>query len=699
MSFLNKNNAEFISSRLTQKGRNSIAKGNFKISHFQIGDSEFNYTTPFDELTGVGSVESQKVLSPSDKDTQIKYPYKLDVNTTSTTYGDVILNSSTETIRNGMGPAGFVSEYVSGGTTIECNTELINISSINGTNSITVADGDLYNNTKTITIVFDVFVNITPTINNEKTSLVYRVLSTSGNTLIIDRNLPDLSTISGFCQIVSNECDIEYPNQSTEQLCAPIPIDPLDQHDPWTLDVVWNTKPMGFDVNGVDENIKGFETSNMTSTMEYLGYNTSNGQQTNIGTTYKNTYGEEIIVSPEEQRCVAILHYSKLGDITTDPDRFYKYDDYIGNSATEGILIDGEVVFDTDFFQVYIPFINYHRKTTSTIGSIFYMDVTEHSLMSKFSGSPDDIRPTYLKYNYLLDEEGNSVGKIFTGKKIIVFDDQEIVASLDYKSNRRYTLPAPKCTLTPSDELLENSLFDGTDGQTYWVTYMFNYTSDIQLNGLPCNYYSKVTQPDFASGECVGSPIPSNISLKFNSTEFTNLKTTFPEVIDGFIADGFKILVQETLNDEIPTTDGWIEIDMTSLIPNHVSGLIDPTNLVNYSFTITKSLFDNGTLFDLETYLGSIPDEPSTLPQFGDEQPFPGSIKLVRNSDIEHLNFLVNLPSSQFNSTQNPTYVSGNKKITEIGLLDENKELLIIGKTSKPVNRVGTQVFAIKLDF
>ena len=35
MSFLNQNNAEFLSARLTQKGRKSIAEGDFQIKFFQ----------------------------------------------------------------------------------------------------------------------------------------------------------------------------------------------------------------------------------------------------------------------------------------------------------------------------------------------------------------------------------------------------------------------------------------------------------------------------------------------------------------------------------------------------------------------------------------------------------------------------------------------------------------------------------------
>jgi len=64
------------------------------------------------------------------------------------------------------------------------------------------------------------------------------------------------------------------------------------------------------------------------------------------------------------------------------------------------------------------------------------------------------------------------------------------------------------------------------------------------------------------------------------------------------------------------------------------------------------------------------------------------------------MNFLVNLPSTQFTETQNPTYSIGKtKKITEIALLDKNKEPLVVAKTAKPVDRLGTQVFAVKIDF
>jgi hypothetical protein len=63
------------------------------------------------------------------------------------------------------------------------------------------------------------------------------------------------------------------------------------------------------------------------------------------------------------------------------------------------------------------------------------------------------------------------------------------------------------------------------------------------------------------------------------------------------------------------------------------------------------------------------------------------------------MRFLVNLPNGEFTTTQNPSYTSGKtKRITEVALLNSNKDVLVIGKMPKPIHRVGTQVFAVKID-
>lgn len=691
MSFLNTNYSEYLSARITQKGRNSIAKGNFNISYFQIGDSEFDYT--LSGLTG------QKVMSPFDKESGVKYPYNLDSNSTTTSYGVPVQNSSTESIRNIMGPAGFVTEYRTTGSTIESSINQINISSISGTSTINVTSGNTFQECEYITLSFG---GLSTTITGQTNSLIYKITGITGNTLYLDRNTPNFSTLTGDAQVICNKCENEYPITTVvEPACSPCPIDPSQQLNPWTLNVVWGNKPIGADYGGIDENLTGYTSNIFVSTKELLGY-TSTGQTfTNFTggtltnpTSFVNSFNEIINVLPSEQRTIAIIHYSELGDLNVDSERFFKYDDYIsyktGITGNDISIVEDRNTYpisDSEYFEVYIPFINYHRNTGTTVGAIFTMGVTDYYIKSTKNDRHQ------LMFRYLLDENWNIVGKVFIKNKIIVFDDQELVAVLDYRSNRKYTLPSPKVTPIHSDTTAVDSLLTGTTGQTIWTTYMFGVSGDTSLNGLPCNYFNKV----------VGTTTPSQVAFKFSGNTFSNMVTSLSGMTNGFVANSFYILVQETVTGDLPRHDSWKIIDFTSLIlGSKVNGYINPVNLRNYTFTITRSQYSGASFFDLETYMGVnyLPNEPSTNPEFGDEQPFPGSIRLIRSSDIEELNFLVNLPSSQFTETQNPTFVSGaTKKITEIVLLDSNKEVLVIGKTATPLTRSGTQVFALKLDF
>jgi hypothetical protein len=740
MSFLNSSNSEYLSARITQKGRNSIAKGEFIINYFQIGDSEFDYNLAFSGLTG--QTNHQMVLSPVDKESGVKYPYKLDT-ATNVTYGIPIENSTIETVRNVMGPAGFVSEYnpydsvECTGSTIECITESINISNINGDNVITVPSGQVFQNSEYITLVFGEFNGLDenhPVISGHTNSLIYKIINISGNVITLDRKTPDLSSLSGFVQIVGNKCEIEFPISSEiSPVCSPTPIDPMDQHNPWTLNVVWDEKPIGADVQGTttDENLSGYTSNIYLSSKEFFGYN-STGQtfqnltggtisgftSKNVSTGFKNSFGELIEVTPQEQRCIAIIHYSELGDLINDPERFFKYDDYIsyktGTTGDDISLVDdreGEPISDTEYFEIFIPFISYHRNPTNsdTNGAVFTMDTVNYYVRPVTGITESRFE---LLFRYLLDESGNRVGKVFPTKKVVIFDDQELVAILDYRSNRRYTLGAPKVGFTPAS--LNEALVSGTTEQTFWVTYLFENGTGSLFNALPCNYFTKV-DVNFDLETCNISNA-SNLTLRFTGDTFQHMNySATSSNVDifktGFMAKKFKVLIQETtgLTNKYPTMGGWLAIDCTTRVGGDGTAYINPTGMTSNTVVITKSDVNAATPFDLESHLSGFGsnyigdattnDWGVTTPQFGDEQPFPGSIRLVRATDIEEMNFLVNLPCNQFDQTQNPTYVSGNKFITEVALLNSNKEPLVVAKTSIPIKRLGTQVFAVKLDF
>jgi hypothetical protein len=64
------------------------------------------------------------------------------------------------------------------------------------------------------------------------------------------------------------------------------------------------------------------------------------------------------------------------------------------------------------------------------------------------------------------------------------------------------------------------------------------------------------------------------------------------------------------------------------------------------------------------------------------------------------MKYLINLGRNQFTDTSNPTWTSGTTSyVTEIGLYNQNKDLLVISKLQSPELRQGIQQFVVKLDF
>ena len=419
----------------------------------------------------------------------------------------------------------------------------------------------------------------------------------------------------------------------------------------WTLNTVWEKKPLG-----VSDNIalKDYQSNVYSGVKSYLGYTSSSGQTfinysggTITGTTIRNTMLEEVQVLPEEQNTIAILHYSESGT-TVDPYRFFKYDDYISNHPD-----------DVSYFSVTAPNLMYHRLSNDSTGTTFHMSTgNTKSVTSEYN--PD----FQLDYVDLLDVNDYSVGKIFFNQKIIVFDDQEIVTALDTGSTRNYTLTAPKVSsyITNADPIVGL-----TTGQTLWITYVLS--GDTVSGDLPCSYFMKVT----------GSTNPENVSVKFNSGGFKHLNS-------GYNATQIHILHQFTDNGKQPDPNLWYSKNYT----NELSSINDLKT--GFSFILNEAKIDEAE--NNGYYV-------SSLTNFGKERTYSeGTISVVTGTDVQVMNFVINLPDSKFTISQNPTYVSGTKYITEIALLNSNKETMVMGKFSAPRARItSVDVFSVKLDF
>lgn len=502
----------------------------------------------------------------------------------------------------------------------------------------------------------------------------------------------------------------------------------------WTHQVagVWSN---GF---GVDEGFDDYGSSGYCGSKEYFGLESNGGQsftnQVNDtyhpsvvgGTFYFDSFDNIRVVLPEEQKMAGFIHYTN--NSTTD---FYGEKFALKDSTFTGI---GEA----KNLKLHLPWLMWHKKSSAgsgdgtgagnetILGQTFYVDpqaypnvfpINPHLMLSSKNNNMND---DGLRYYHLWDDNlgsgltPNRVGKVFPDYKMVVIDDEELLTAMSYKSNRSWTLPAPKTQKFPSGTGCPTGCTTGvlqTPGETLYMTYMFdnNVLGGAGVTtGIHCNYFvSENLQPGegyFDVGFTLGP-------------EFPYLRSDFATVGTGWEADKLYILTQKVSNGQKPSAQGWAYKDVTSEIPNHTVGTkISAVNIINHTFYLTANDLDPGcayytapTPYYLSDFI-SIPGSsyPTQL-QFGDEYFFYGSLETDIMATIYEMKHVVQLGMNQYVTSTNPTWVDyttnagyTNPRITEIGLYDNENgfpDLMAIAKLQSPVERTSTQQFTISIDF
>lgn len=469
----------------------------------------------------------------------------------------------------------------------------------------------------------------------------------------------------------------------------------------WNMNIPWTETPAGVDTTAY-EGFTQYGSTGYIGSKEYFGYQTNSAQTFYIDATqpsaitntfYYNSFDEVVQVEPDEQKSIAIMHYTNNA-----------IDSYYGEKfALEPY--DVQSLENTGFaknFKIHLPWLMWHKTTGNTMGQTFYVDPPGYpdafQVHYMLSVPNQDMNDPGLRYYHLWDTNPNSdgmpnrVGKVFPDLKQIVFDDDEIVAAMSYKSDRNWTLPSPKVTLvTPN--ICDDSNPIGimsSDTECMFVTWRFDTTGFT--NSLHSNYYSRIQGP---STGCTTDT--QNVAVRFGN-EFPFLTQC---CFQGFQANQFSIIAQKVPCGQRPTPGGWKIIDYTQVITG-VTGNpnILPQDMVSNTFVITKELYDSAPNYNLSNYM-SIPTlaQPQIL-NFGDEYFFYGNLETDIQATIYEMRYLCNLTYNQFNNTSNPTWTSGTTAyISEIGLYDDQKNLMVISKLQSPQIRQGVQQFLIKLDF
>ena len=418
-------------------------------------------------------------------------------------------------------------------------------------------------------------------------------------------------------------------------------------------------------------------------------------------TYYYNSFDERIFVRPKEQKAIAIIHYTNQDIDNVYGEKFATTPFDPDNSTNNTGLARN--------FKLTLPTLMWHKSTGTTIGETFYIDPP---------GYPELCRPKYITSNknvdmndpgiryYQLwdtnpDSNGNlnRVGKVFPDSQIVVIDDEEIIAAMSYKANRNWTIPAPKLSLLTPNTCFSNGqnatgiLTNNT--QKMWVTYRFDSTGFT--NSLHCNYYSVINGP--TTGCTVDS---QNVAVRFGD-EFPYLSDgSFADgTLTGFSANSIKLLCQLVEGNGQPSPTNWVEIDVTNEISaTTVNGYLTVSGITGTTFQITPETYNNGVIYNLANYIDIPTNGETEILNFGDEYYFYGNLGTDISATIYEMRYLINLGRNQFTNTSNPTWTSGTTSyVTEIGLFDDNKELLVISKLQSPQLRQGIQQFVVKLDF
>lgn len=704
MSYIINNTDAYVNTKLTEIGRQKLAKGTLNFSFWAIGDSEINYDREaiFDEnQTDVTLSAQTKILRPKDRQPNIKSyimtggtnPFQTMTSSNIRTLKVIVNNEATERgFFSGNSNTGFITLT---GSPYTIDTGFITDDKFSGGTTLYIGSATTRNVGDNILIKLSnqTLGGISPNTNVEPIPhLWYKIQETSGNTVTLDREIPNLngsgSTAIQYIIYTGGEVYNTIGNMSTTSYwdsgtlsfdsacdisCSDIPV--------WNMNNVWC------------ENLAGI-TGATYETHEYFGSYSYLGQ--------KNPYFEYPCISSVDPsttlKCDGI---STLDSIAKSIAIIHYTNNAISNFYGEFFYIDNS---NNKTLKLHLPDIMYHRRTFT--GGTETGDIMGMSYIA--SGDTQYIGTSDLEYVNLIEDPTMStspivIGKVFPQLKIVVIDDEEIVAALSYKSNRNWTLPSLSAELlnpsggTSTGLLLQN--------ESMYITYALDNDSGSGLTtSLACQKYTKITNQTATA---------KDISFRISNTGLLPYMRKIEKVgYDGrgFYANKFKVLYQIVQNeDDRPDPNSWKVYDYTTnLLTTNSGETINPLQLENQNSAINNFIIDmiknsGATNYDITQSLSMAPLMNPEILQFGDERFFYGNIETFIGATIYKTIFDIRINSNQFISTTNETRSTDpmtnppNIRVSEVGIYDSDNELVVIGKLSKPIKLESGNTIMIEL--
>jgi len=708
MSYIINNTSPYASIKLTEKGRERLALGALDFAYWAIGDSEINYDRE-DVVLQNQSVQALSgttyILRPKDRQPNLKYYVTTDGVTNLNVMQPANIAVIKAIVNNEAEERGFFNPYngnyltISGSTYIVSSQNIPNSNFSGGTSfnitGLTYSVGDFI----LISYVNDSvsgqtnYYNILPIPN-----LWYQIENsgTTSDTLIVDRELPNLSGMTGTSLVIvyhSGEVWDDFGGSTTTAYwdSGTLAFDSCCDTSCSDVDI-WNmNNPWCEDIAGIPVSTGGttYESYQRYGSYRYLGtkypyLNYDCLLTGNTGDIICDTPGLSTIDSV--RKSISIIHYTN-----NTISNFYGEFFYIDNANSKTVTLE-------------LPEIMYHRRAYATETGVL-MGMTFLA-----SGSTKYIDDSDIEYIDLIEDPSlvsgtvKAVGKVFPQLKLVVIDDDDLVMAMSYKSNRNWTLPSLAANLV-SPSLGSVGLLD-TD-KTMYLTYILeNNTGSGMTTAIQAQNYTKISNT---------TPTIKDVQFRVEAIDLLPYmrkieKLTYDGL--GFYAYNFKVMYQIVDEPEDrPLSDQWKIYDYTtSAITSVVGETIDPLLLENQNPTangfLIDSIVDSATTFFDVTNILNMPTNtfPDSL-QLGDERFFYGNLKAYIGATIFKTLFKINVDASQYQYTSNPTRDTttqvGDLKITDVGIYDSDKNLVVIAKMSKPVDLTAgnTIMLELSMDF
>ena len=743
MSYINKQSTTLVRVKLTDTGREQLAKGQLTFANYIIGDSEVDYnyvkgwkefvpsigasTGEFYFVEADGNIQKNifsKVLRPKDDNPFFstfllnqsnQFVYPLNQQSNIQLIKGIVTNEAEDrgffsgsTVDTGL-VAQTGSKFIKESGTIDLGKFDGSADFTTYTQGILVLDTPL---TATSVNDYIVFRFSNPTLGNvtgntmtaATVNTTYNITYLSGSTIRVDRTLPTLDAYSGTVITYytlpggDNPTDDYYGLSSlsaywnTGTLSFDSSCDICVENIPvWNMNNVWTENPAGLfkdsPINFHEHNLFGSEQ--YTGTKQYLGYNENLVCDTNDATSICGVNQSLSYIDPY-RKSISIIHYTNS---------------CISNFYGEQFYVDQET---GKLLNLDIPVMWHRRNDVGTgSGTTLGMRFTSDTIKKTLSSNND------IEYYDLIEFSGMSVtptlplvvGKVFPQLQIVVIDNEELIAAMSYRSNRNYTLPDLSAELiSPVNGNCTGSLKAGERMYlTYWLENVgtgTTGTTTITTPILPAQRYI-VVDNDTNSDKDVQFRINNVGQLPYMRKREDVLYDGY-----GFFADTFKVLSQivSISSQARPLPSNWRVTDFTSTnITGNSGETINPKLFENQNpnitgFILTGSLYTGSSIFNLGAELDMSNASYYDRLTLGDERLFYGNLRTHIGATIYKSLFNINIDGASISSSSNPTFEFGDDRyISEIGILDNNQNLVLVGKLSRPIRIADSTTASIEL--